>query len=74
MREVGESSGVAMSMQVEPNQESVVGILTQQETTTTQSTSRVVPTEVRVEQGTKRKTPEDEEDMEATPTKRLETE
>ncbi|KAL0845971.1 hypothetical protein Bca101_019217 [Brassica carinata] len=76
--EVGEASGTAIAMQMEPTQESQavsqVGTMTQGEAPIRQATSQEALTAARVEQGTKRKTPEDQEDSATTSTKRLELE
>lgn len=76
--EVGETSGTATSMQIEHAQESqpviLVGTLTRTEVPPIQSTLQITVSEARSEQGTKRKTPDNKEDLETTATKRIELE
>ncbi|KAL0741405.1 hypothetical protein Bca4012_082918 [Brassica carinata] len=65
-------------MQIEPTQESQavspVGTLVQKEATAVQTTPKVAVSNAKVEQGTKRKKPEDKEDLATASTKRLELE
>lgn len=78
IREVGESSAAAASMKVESSQgeKSLVQreSTRHEKTNQTQVPSQTIPTTIAGDQGTKRKTPEDEEDQATTSAKRIELE